>query len=562
MFKYFLSAIALLYPYTAISEQAVGPVASVTPLSPDWKSIIVSTLDNQIVGVKKAGQSYYFTPTPVVDWAGFSIAVVEACENNGDTDFIPVELKFLNYHPLVLTEIAQKAGIDLNALTVVPHFGRSVFLRDLDQNNHMISTSLDMTTLLQGEAMNVNHPLPATERLVINQPCALLRQFANIRSLTVSYHAQGEKFETASINAEVLMSQAIDTFFDTSDAAEQVDRTSITNSSGGTGFAIDLGPLSFNKSDAEQVVVRSNVKYRAVDRNWVSGRAEETLQSIEIEEVCGQKQGCLEEELRKMIVDFALSGAEQRRIDFRKNADDQYDVFIGQTNVGKTVFNVDESVKATLDTIFDNSTEEEQSGEFAGFKGTYKKKDENTLTINGNSEYTKQGEEWIPTSLTLSLVDTTKVQDRVRTGYARTVLQGKALVSYRAQNAAMGKIPASFIEGKFYDLHQTALADLATANQVIAGEPGRRAAINSVNFAILQGEGVNGQFPPSNGHLHLFDSNHYKVVNCSKLGGPVVNQAYFQSLCGASRRPYAVQLISHGGRTCGYNLWSLACVAK
>ncbi len=460
MIRNLLVAIALFTPLSAYSQQGPGPVASVRPSDPDWKSVLVSVLDGQLIGVKKAGESFYFTPTPVVDWESFSTSVANVCESADNTEKRPAEINVQYYHPLILMEIAEKAEIALNTLSVVPHFGHSVFLRDTDNKYHMMTT-LDVTTLLQGEAMSTNRPLLASERLIVKRPCALLRDFADSRSLKVAYHALGQNFETASINAEILMSQTIDTFFDTSDGQEQVDQTSINVTSSGGGLAIDVGPISFNTAKADQNVVTNREFNRAINRNWLSERAEDTLQTIDIEEICGPEHGCLEDDLRQMIVDFALQGAEERRLDFRERADGLLDIFLGQTNVGRATRIVDQTVKATLNTIFANASEEEQSGEFAGFKGTYKKKDNNTLTINGNSEFTRKGEEWIPTSLMLHLVDTTKVQDRIRAGYTRTVLQDKVFVSYQVQDAFLAKLPEGFIQGRFYNLYLKALSDLA-----------------------------------------------------------------------------------------------------
>lgn len=464
MFRYFLSAIALLYPLSIVAQQGPPPVATVRPSDPDWRSVVVSALDDQLIGVKKATNNFYFTPTPVVDWRSFDTSVANVCDGKSDTEIMPAEINLLYYHPLVLAEIAQKARIALNTLSVVPHFGHSVFLRDTDNKYHMITT-LDITTLLEGEAMSASLPLPDTERLIVKRPCALLKDFSVSRSLKVAYHAQGQNFETASINAEVLMSQSIDTFFDTIDEQTKTDQTSINVSSGGSGLAIDIGPFSYNSAGTEQSVTKIRKFNRAINRNWLSERADDTLQTINIEEVCGLERGCLEDSSRQMIIEFALRGAEERRLDFKRRADGLYDIFVEQTSVGKAILNVDETLKATLNTIFANTSEEERSGEYAGVKATRKETDNNTLTINGNSEFTKNGEDWIPTSLTLHLVDTTRVQDRIRAGYARTILQDKVFVSYQAQDVSIENLPENFIRDGFYNLHETALSNLSAQSK-------------------------------------------------------------------------------------------------
>ena len=74
------------------------------------------------------------------------------------------------------------------------------------------------------------------------------------------------------------------------------------------------------------------------------------------------------------------------------------------------------------------------------------KQDHSTLTVDGVGQFKNKGDDWVPTSLDLYLVDTAALSNEVTASYSKIVFEGLMGVSFPAREAKIPDVNGNFEE--------------------------------------------------------------------------------------------------------------------
>lgn len=427
--KFIASAAAIVLPAMVVAQDGGQRVPDVSSIVADGRNIhstvSVPFLGNTLINVHRIGERYYFIPNPVADWSSFNSSVVRLCNVDENVEYHTVPLGILMFEGTTIRDLADGSGIEETMLSPVPSYGYSIFYRIGNGPANLLETTINTGALLKGESMSAETNLPKNISVLVQGSCNDLKRIGAYAKITVSLHVIGKSFTTSSFSAEVALHDAVQMELDADQDEEEVDEVTITSSSSGSGFGISVGPISFGSSSGGSSTNRSSQRYRAIDTEWTQRVVNRATTDIDIQEICDQSN--CPENVNKSLMDFLNQFVDNQRARVSQQSDQSlqltFDGIPGSRNV-----NISEELRVKLNTLWERASSEE--AEVDGVK--VKRTDDNKLLVDGDTEWVRSGEQWIPTSFSALMLNETELTNQINMTYSRTVLAASELVSVLA----------------------------------------------------------------------------------------------------------------------------------
>lgn len=476
---------ALLDPSSAVSEP------------------LIEYLNNEKITIYKHDKDHYYVPRPVPDWVAFREDVSEKCAESDGNQVVSSVLDVMFYNEAVLTELAVAVDIGVDKIFTVPHFARSVFLEYPD-GVELLDTSITAEALIQGGDLAANKTQAAFERFRVEDTCQSLIDFLVVPKLTVSFHALGTEYVRSSVYAEVVFKTNFETFFDISNDEKETETATISVSSNGSGLVIDAGLFALNDTRANQTITTSTKRFRVVNREWLSQRAATTISSLNVEEICeGQPADCGASSFRDTLLTYVFRESENKSAVLVDREAGAYSVVVDTTVQSVSTISVDENVKAFLNHVNERSSTEEAEFSYSGITAKVKKDSTGKLTIDGDVEWKKEGDDWVPTKFSVYLVDLASLESTVEGQYTQILRGDLSRVSFVSDQVS-ATFPKGFIStdvlSRYLELeaiNQTIIPRITNLeNTDVDLAANISAAMNRVNGIYLMSRAIQSLTPP------------------------------------------------------------------
>lgn len=459
--------IIFLLVATTIGHQATASAEKVKAANHVLKgshkyTATVALYGDHSIKVFEFDNKYYYTPVPTVDWPRFKQDVSSNCSGRSDEEMAFVRLQVRHYSKQTKTAIAQAGKISLSQLTEVPVYAWSFFAKGYTGNETVLGIEPSTSTLFLGESLESSVNIPPRSTLSLQKSCGFLREIADVESLVVAYHAVGQKFKKSKLTAGVVLKNSSSDLFDVDMDSSEVQETSISVSGGASGFALDMGPIRFGNAKSKSTTTSSTTNTRFISRSWLAKRSANLVRGLKIEQICDQSESCGDTTLINLVVDFVKQHATEQTLTLQDMGNQTFKMLLNEVDVNSAKITIDETVKGELDLLYDAATNEGGKVSAGGVEAERDRDAANKLHVKNIGSFERKGEDWVPTSLKVLMVNKQQLSEKIETSYSQIVLNGDDPVAFVATQANVDGLKAGDIEAGRYGTLQDLTEEINT----------------------------------------------------------------------------------------------------
>jgi len=446
-FAAFISATFSFGSYAYGQDTPVNVKTLMADTSNVKSRVSIPFLNNASITLYGVDDDYFFTPNPLAEWATFNDRVQSSCSGQGGESVNRVPLDILMYDDSIIPALAKGAGVGASQIGPIPSYAYSIFYRIGDDPAVLIETTLNAKTLLANESLTSLREIPKSYNVLVKDTCDRLQEIGQYARILVIFHVLGNSFTSNSFSAEVTLRDSVKLALNANQDAKEIDELKITSASSSSGFGLSIGPIDFSNASSGGDTTRKVTRYRSIDSDWSQGVVDNAMATINISQVCSGGR-CDVGNVSNLLMTFLNQYITTSTARINKMADDSMKLSVDNIP-GEIKISVSEELKAKLETLLQNSNGQEV--EYDGVKA--KKTDDNTLQVDDGTEWKRDGDEWIPTSFNIRLVNETALQQQLDLKYSQVILEGSEAVSVTGgqqevfrRDQPMGVLPLTYVQ--------------------------------------------------------------------------------------------------------------------
>ncbi len=406
---------------------------------------------------------YYYVPPAVTDWNAYQESIDNTCSEQAAEELVvslPFNVQF--YNDSVVNDIENslisigEKNVQRDRISVVPFISFSVFVETASGTVSIYDSGPPSHTLAGLQTAQVGS-LPRSLEITLNATCSGHSYIREKHELNVVLIAVANAYKSNSVSAVGSFLQDSSFMADVASHESEIEKVTVSGTSKSSGFGVKLGPVKIGSGKSGFKSTSSTENSRIVSRDWMTGKIANFVATLDYDVVCEIVEECSQQDIQSMTSGFIDSLFAETRATIAKSADDLWILTAGAVSSPAQLVQANKPLKSSLDHALELSSNEEVSIPIEGATVKVKKIDSNTITLNGSNEWTKDGEDWIPTKFDAYVVDVSEFRVDVRTSYGKTLLGAASKYGYPLVSYYSSEIEGAFSNNDLLDEIRSAI---------------------------------------------------------------------------------------------------------